>query len=396
MSLPGSIAVVCPRFSEVATVGGAETLLKNLAERLAAAGARVTVLTTCAEDHFTWANSRPAGTKQVDGLEVRFFPVDEDRDVGRFLEIQEEISRGVAVSDEDERAWLESSVNSRALYDHLRTDGDRYAAILVGPYLFGLTWNVCRLHPAKTFLVPCLHDEPFARVRLFAEMFRGVAGCLFNAEPERDFARALYGLPEGYGRVVGMGLDPFEADGPGFIARHGLEAPYLVYAGRREAMKGTPLLTDYLCAFRRRTGRDIRLVMTGSGPVEAPPELLPFILDLGFVSEEEKRDAMAGALAFCHASAYESFGIVLMESWLAGTPCLVSAHGAVLPWHCRASGGGLWFLNYPEFEEELQLLLDDPGLTRKMGEAGRAYVREVYAWPRVMDRLEAALSAPAD
>lgn len=347
MSLPGSIAVVCPRFSEDATVGGAETLLKNVAERLAAAGVRVTVLTTCAEDHFTWANSRPAGTRRIGALEVLYFPVDEDRDVGRFLEIQAEISRDAAVTDDEEQAWIDNSVNSRALYAHLEEQGSRYHAILAGPYLFGLTYHGSDVHPQKTFLVPCLHDEPFARLRLFREMFHRVAGCLFNAEPERELAQSFYNLPDRVCHVVGMGLEPFDADPGAFALRHGMDAPYLLYSGRRETMKGTPLLNDYVHAFRRRTETDIRLVMTGSGVIEAPPELLPYIMDLGFVSEEEKREAMAGALAFCHPSAYESFGIVVLESWLAGTPCLVSAHGKVLPYHCRASGGGLWFRNYP-------------------------------------------------
>ena len=391
MRLPGAIAVVCPRFSEVATVGGAETLLKHLAEHLAAAGTRVTLLTTCAENHFTWANSRPAGDRQVGALDVRFFPVDEDRDVARFLEVQEEISHGGAVTDEQERAWIDNSVNSRALCEHLEREGGRYDAILAGPYLFGLTYHVCAVHPAKTWLVPCLHDEPFARVRLFRRMFNGVAGCLFNAAPEQALARRFYNVPEAACHVVGMGLDPFAANPDAFRRRHGLTAPYVVYAGRREPMKGTPLLTDYLHAFRRRTATDIRLVLMGSGEIEAPSELLPYLLDLGFVSEEEKHEALAGAVAFCHPSAYESFGIVLMESWLAGTPCLVSAHGEVMPYHCRASNGGLWFRNYPEFEEELLMLIEDPALAKTMGEAGRAYVTREYAWPRVMERLEKGL-----
>ena len=50
----------------------------------------------------------------------------------------------------------------------------------------------------------------------------------------------------------------------------------------------------------------------------------------------------------------------------------------------------MWFRNYPEFEAELKLLLDNPDLAKTMGEAGRAYVTREYAWPRVMDRLESA------
>jgi glycosyltransferase involved in cell wall biosynthesis len=193
------------------------------------------------------------------------------------------------------------------------------------------------------------------------------------------------------GRVVGMGLEPFEADPAAFARRHGLQRPYLLYSGRREPLKGTPLLTDFVDAFRRRTGRDVMLVFTGSGPIEAPPELLPHMLDVGFVSEQEKHEAMAGAAAFVHPSALESLGIVVLESWLAGTPCLVSAHSDVLRHQCQASGGGLWFRTYPEFEEELLLLLDQSALRDALGRAGREYVLREYSWDAVDRRLFAAV-----
>ena len=145
------IAFVCPRFAEHGTVGGAETLLKQLAERAARAGREVTFLTTCAEDHFTWANDRPMGRRQIGDLAVEFFPVDEDRDLERFLETQDAISRGLDVSDEDERAWIDNNVNSRALCDHLAAQGDADGAIEV--LRRGLAFN-----PRSEPLVELLRD----------------------------------------------------------------------------------------------------------------------------------------------------------------------------------------------------------------------------------------------
>lgn len=385
------IAVVSPRFSETGTVGGAETLLKRLAELAAADGRRVTILTTCATDHFTWENALPPGTRTVGGLEVRFFPVDADRDVGAFLRVQKTIGQRGPLTIEDERLWIRNSVNSRALLDHLRNTP--YDRILAGPYLFGLSFFAAQVHPGKTILVPCLHDEPFAYLEIMKELFGAVAGCAFNTEPERDLARRLFELPPGKCAVVGMDIEPFDADPAAFARARGLDRPYVIYCGRREGGKGTPLLCEYMHAFRERTGEDVRLVFTGSGPIEAPAGLQPAILDVGFVSDREKREAMAGALAFVHPSVNESLGIVLIEAWLARTPALVHAQGEVLRWQCRRSNAGLWFRHYPDFEQELLLLLRQPELRRRMGAAGREYVLREYSRAAIQTRLFNVLDA---
>ncbi len=383
MAAPRSIAFVAPRYAEGATVGGAETLLRQLAERLAAAGRRVTFLATCARDHFTWANEWPPGRREVRGVTVELFPVNGDRDTARFLARQTAIDRGEALDRAAQLEWMRHSVNSDALIARLRAEASRFDRIIAGPYLFGLIYHAAQVAPEKTLLVPCLHDEPFARQDVIREMFAGVRGCLFNSEPERDLAARLLGFEQRRGVVVGMGLEPFEADPAAFARRRGLSKPYVFYCGRREAGKGTPLLTDYLRAFRERTGRDVELVCAGHGPLDA----LPFVRDVGFLSEAEKREAMAGAVAFVHPSARESFGIVLLESFLAGTPGLVHAAGAVLRWQCERSGGGLWFRHYPDFEAELALLLDNPALRDRLGAQGRAFARRAYAWPAVEARL---------
>lgn len=394
MAAPRRIAFVSPRFSEGPTVGGAETLLRKLAERLVAAGWEVDYLTTCARNHFTWQNEIAPGETVIEGITVRYFPVDAGRDLGAFMGAQNRISRSVAVTRDEELAWHRNNVNSTPLYDYLRAEGHRYDKIVMGPYLFALVYFASQIHPDRTLLLPCLHDECFAYLQTIREMFQAVSGWLFNAQPERDLAVRLYGLDPSRAAIVGMGIDEFEVDPGRFRRRRNLAAPYLIYSGRREPMKGTPLLLDYLDVFRERTGRDIKLVLTGSGPYDPPALLAPHIIDLGFVPEQEKHDAMAGAVAFCHPSVNESFSIVILESWLAGTPVMVHAAGEVMPFHCRKSRGGLWFHNYPEFEEALNLLLDYPELRGALGKAGRRYVQAEYGWDTVEHRLLAALSKP--
>ena len=386
------LAFVSPRFLDGRTaVGGAETLLRALAEYAAADGVTVDFLTTCARNHFTWENEIPAGQQSVGKITVHYFPVDTNRDIDTFLRLQGAICRRQKLDRTDELLWLKHSVNSQALCDYLRRSGDKYDWIILGPYLFGLTYFASQVRPERSLLVPCLHDEPFAYLDVMGDWFRQCPGFLFNSVPEKELAQRLFGTDPARGHVVGMGITDFTADKTAFAARHGLKAPYVLYSGRREAMKGTPLLLNYLDVWRARTGRDVRLVLTGSGPVDIPPALVPYVLDVGVVSEDEKREAMAGALVFCHPSVNESFGIVLLEAWLAATPALVHAGSAVLRYQCERSGGGLWFRSYPEFEEELLLLLENSALRQDMAAAGRRYVLGEYSWPAVGRRFFGAL-----
>ncbi len=390
MSRAGLIAFVAPRLAGSGAVGGAETLIRALAERAAATGRQVHLLTTCAKSHFTWKNELPAGTRREGPLTIHCFPVDGGRNLDRFGRCQERICRGKFTID-DEQGWLDESVHSSALMAFL--ESHPFDRIVAGPYFFGLTVGIIRRFPEKAFLLPCLHDEAFARVSLFKTFFHQAAGILFNSEPECALARRLYDLPPGKGSVVGMGLDDFAVDPAAFARSHHINAPYVLYCGRREPLKGTPLLFDYMTAFRLRTGRDVKLVLTGSGDVPVPADLRPHLLDAGYVSEKEKHEAMAGAAVFCHPSLNESFSIVLLESWLARTPVLVRETSAVLQDHCRRSNGGLWFNHYPEFEEELLLLLDQGETRRRLGEAGRQYVLTHYTWPAIEAKLFSALDA---
>jgi len=385
------LAYVSPRYPKEGAVGGCETLLRNVAEHAAHRGHEVHFLTTCATNHFSWDNAVPAGVEKIGPLQVHFFPVNENRDIETFLEIQGRIDARDNLSLKEEMAWITNSVNSDPLIQHLRDT--HYDAIMAGPYLFGITHTVATTFPERTHLVPCLHDESYAYLKIVHNMFHQVKGLLFNSEPERQLAVRLYEMDPGIGHIVGMGMTPFESDGNRFRRKHNLDEPYLIYCGRREAGKGTPLMLDYMHLYRERTERDVKLVLTGSGDVHPHPDLAPHVLDLGYASEQDKVDAMAGALAFFHPSLNESFGIVALEAWLAGTPVIVHNKCPVLQHLAEAGNGGLWFDHYPHFEGILNALLDEPGLADSLGNAGQRYARETYDWHAVGDRLFAALEA---
>jgi glycosyltransferase involved in cell wall biosynthesis len=390
---PLRLAFISPRVPSGASVGGAETLLKHLAHLAVELGHKVTLLSTCATDHFTWKNEAEPGKRNVDGLDVELFPVNEDRDFEAYLRIQEMIMRGRKVTLEDERTWLANGVNSDAMLEHLKSRRDDYDLVIAGPYLFGLTVSALEAVADKAILLPCLHDEPFARLKAFDQLFSKVRGVIFNTDPERVFAERITSSPLPNNKVVGFSIEEFNADPALFPQRLPFQNPYIIYCGRREPMKGTPLLLDYVRTFRKRTGTDVSLVLSGKGEVDLEEGDSDWVYDAGFLSEEDKQLAMAGASVFCHPSTYESLGIVILEAWMAGTPALVHAGSEVLTDQCKRGNGGLWFRCYPDFEEELTAILSNESLRRSMGNCGKEFVRKEYSRQAVKQRLQSFLES---
>ena len=383
------LAFVVPRYG-ANIVGGAETLVRGLAQHLVADGHAVEVLTTCAKDHLSWKNALPAGVHREAGVTVRRFPV-QPRDTRRHAWLQYRILRGSRLGPKEEARWVHESVGSRELFDYLAERQGDYDLVCFAPYLFGTTLRGVPLVPGRAVLIPCLHDEPFAHLGVVREAFQACRGFIFNAPPEAALAEKLYGIGDRPAGVVGLGFDPPPATDPAaFRRRHGLEGPLLFYLGRKETGKNLPLLIEYALRYRDLRRSDLTLVLAGDGPVTAPPGT-PGVRDLGYLDAAAKAAAYAAATVVCQPSVNESFSIVLMEAWLAGTPVLVHARCAVTTHHVFQAGGGLAFEDFYEFAEALDVLLEDGERRRRLGIQGRAYVETVYSWPAVTARLRETL-----
>ncbi len=386
-------AFVMPRYGE-RIVGGEVTLMGSLAERLAARGDQVQILTTCARDNRTWENEFPPGECIVRGVRVRRFPVDA-RDLEIWIPRQIKISEGFYLSLEDQLAWMEHSVNSRELYRFIAERGTQYDALFFAPYLFGTTFWGSLIHPQRSYLIPCLHDEHYAYVDCIASMFRQVAGAIFNALPEQELAQRLYGAVPG--GEVGMGFDPpsDELLRPYFAEPF----PYVVYLGRKETGKNAHKLVDWFVTAKARSQAlaDLRLVVVGGGAfsdLQRPHALARGdVIDLSNVTEEDKQRILAHALFLCQPSENESFSIVMMESWLRKRPVVVSANCAVTRAHVVESGGGLFVADEGDFTLVAERLVSDPALAAALGEAGCAYVRRKYAWDAVLQRFDNVIDA---
>ena len=137
--------------------GGAELHARDIAERLAA-HAEVEVVTTCARDYVTWRNERPAGIETVNGIPVRRFPVDRERDPRDFGRWSERVFHHVH-STADELAWLRSEgPASRAMIDHLASGGFDFVLLFSVRYYHA--YHAARKMPGKAILVPTAERDP--------------------------------------------------------------------------------------------------------------------------------------------------------------------------------------------------------------------------------------------
>jgi O-antigen biosynthesis protein len=376
---------VVPRYG-VATVGGAEMLVRALATRGTPSGWSSEIATTCAVDHASWENEVPPGASIEDGLRVHRFEVG-PRDEGRYAELHAVVlARTHAYADELE--WLANSVWSPDLERFLVDAGSDYDLIVFAPYLFGTTLWGAQVAQERSVLMPCLHDEPYAYLATVKGVVESGRGCIFNSDAEERLARALYNVRDGH--VVGMGFDPPGRLETTFAQRHGL-GRYVLYAGRLEEGKRVDVAVQYAMRYAAERHDPPQLVLIGRGHYEPPAEADGIVVRAGFLPEAEKRAAYAEAVAIVNPSLLESLSIVLMEAWLEGTPALAAAGSDVLRDHCEASGGGLLFDSYESFRDGLDRLLADEDLRNGMGQAGRGYVLERYNWDAVTKRLETAV-----
>ena len=201
----------------------------------------------------------------------------------------------------------------------------------------------------------------------------------FLSEPERILAQRIYGVSGRTFQDLGAGVDTeATGDAAGFRRKYQIANPFLLYAGRKDAGKKVDVLIQSFLAYKKRNPSELKLVLIGGGNIEFPPN--GDVIDLGFVPVQDKHDAYAAASVFCNPSQFESFSLVIMESWLAERPVLVNGDCAVTTDFVRKSNGGLYYQNYAEFEKCLQYLRTHPDTAQQMGRNGRDFVLRNFSW----------------
>jgi glycosyltransferase involved in cell wall biosynthesis len=365
-------------------IGGSESLARNLAERLVKEGFRVIVFTTCARDYLTWRNEYAAGGSILQGVLIRRFPVLRERNIDDFNRFSDGFF-AAAAADRDEQKWLETQGPfCPALVEALAAEQKNIDLFFFFTYLYYPTVIGSGVVDKPVVLFPTAHDEAPIYLAAMRRLFSRPQALFFLTHAEMELTQRLFS-PPGMMRLVRTGVDiPSDIDDRPFRRRYLLIAPYLLYSGRIEKGKGLEAVFEYYRALKEEAYVD--LVMTGKKLMDIPD--IQGLKYLGYVSEAEKLAAFKGAVLSLQPSPLESLSITTLESFSVETPVLVNRQCPALLEHVEASGAGLAYGSQEEFLAGFRQLYGRPGLRRKMGEKGLAYVRKYYSWEAVLAEIK--------
>ena len=370
------IAFVVQRYG-LEVNGGAEFHCRLVAEHLSKYF-DVEVITTCAMDFKTWKDVYPSGTETLNGVTVRRFSVDSERDMPKFNKFSEKIFGNVHTY-EDEIEWMKlQGPYSTKLLNYIKNNKDNYDHFIFFTYLYCTTFFGLPLVKEKALLVPTAHDEPPIYLSIFDSLFKQVRVFIYNTEEEKNFIISKFQVANIPSEIIGVGIDiPDRIDAVSFSQKYEVD-DFVVFVGRVDESKGCEELFDYFLRYKKEKKSSVKLVLLGKETMEVPKEA--DILPLGFVSEQDKFNGIKSAKLLIMPSKYESLSMVLLEAWLCNTAVLVNGKCDVLKGQCIRSNAGLYYENYDEFEGCLDFLLADDTVRDIMGNNGGKFVLDNYSW----------------
>lgn len=392
--------------------GGAEYHCRILAEKLSALF-EVEILTSCAKDHFTWANEYPEGVTEVNGLKVRRFSVPRQRNkhkvhrlvkelenrsfmqqVYRFLGIAAVMEKIFPVNrdlDATGDEWSEQQGPfTPGLISWLEAHQEDYDAFIFFTYLYYPAFFGLRVAPHKSILIPTAHDEPPIHFPVFRSFFKLPKVILYNTLSEKRLVNRMFNNADIYSDVAGVGIDRFIPElqlSPADLLQ--TEVPYLIYIGRIDHGKGADLMFSHFLKYKKITGAAVKLVLIGRSFMDIPAD--EDLVQMGFVTEEVKQALLKGAKALIMPSYYESLSLVTLESMIEGIPVIANGECEVLKDHIENSKGGFTFTDFDNFKAAVDQVLNNEAELFTLKQNAREYVTENYNWTVIMEKFVRAI-----
>ena len=171
--------------------------------------------------------------------------------------------------------------------------------------------------------------------------------------------------------------------------------PYFLFVGRLEKIKG---LQDVFPAFEGEGASD--LIILGDGEYRSELERLaggnPRVIFLGRKPLDELTAYYRGARGLIVPSVcYETFGIILIESFRLGTPVIARRLGP-FPEIVNHADGGVLFETEADLRAAMARLEDDPAERNRQGQSARQAFEGTWREDRVLAAYGAELAAAAN
>lgn len=168
----------------------------------------------------------------------------------------------------------------------------------------------------------------------------------------------------------------------------------ILFVGRFDPRNGLKTMIE---AFRlvKREYDNCRLIVVGDGPLRPWYRSLvgkEIAADVHFTGllNGSRPHYYASADIYCSPCTKASFGVVLLEAMSSAKPIVASdINGYRLVMEDGKQGFLVEEQNPEAFAQSLLMLLKDPGLRRRMGDAGREAVNGSFTWDLVAGQVEA-------
>ena len=145
---------------------------------------------------------------------------------------------------------------------------------------------------------------------MYRKIFEMPRAYIFLTDEERELVMAKFDIENKPYDVMGVGVDvPENIDGNIFKKKYGLDE-YLIYVGRIDLGKECPRMFEYFMEYKKRNKNSLKLVLMGKAVIDIPQH--PDIINLGFVSDEDKFNGIKGAKALLLPS---SMRVYLFQCW---------------------------------------------------------------------------------
>jgi len=237
--------------------------------------------------------------------------------------------------------------------------------------------------------------------------YQSASGIIAVSKKMKRNVVELYGVDENKVKVIYNGIDPnfyHPIFDEAILHKYGInpKKPFMLFVGRITRQKGISQLIQAI----PKISENAQIVLCAGAPDTA--ELAEECKNL-IEKAKEKRDGIiwiqemvphtdlrvlySHATVFATPSLYEPFGIINLEAMACGTPVVGSAVGGIPEIIVDGETGFLVNLDLENLEkfqndlaEKLNLLLENPELAKKTGEASRKRAETVFCWQSIAEQ----------